>query len=325
MKKRFKRYLLTFLRSVPFDYLMVPLVFCAAIVLYVVRVIGLKYLVKCKSTLIFVGVLPVRNHYYEPLFDKKNLSNQLSDNRKLPGIDWNVHEQLTLLEQFQYNQELDLIPDTYVDDLTFHYENGSFEPGDAEYWYNIIRYKKPSKIIEIGSGNSTKMARLAIEKNKNDNPLYSCEHICIEPFEKPWLEQMDITLLRQKVENTDISVFKRLEENDILFIDSSHVIRPQGDVVYEYLEILPQLNKGVIVHIHDIFTPKDYPEEWVFGDIRLWNEQYMLEAFLTTNQSWKVIAALNLLRHDYYDKLKRKCPKLTPKREPGSFYICKTV
>jgi len=313
------------LRSSPIDYLLVPLVFFAAIILYIVRRVGLRSLVKCKDTLLFVGVLPVRNHYYEPLFDRRNLSNKLSDNRRLPGIDWNIHEQLAILERFQYNEELVLIPDTYVDDMTFHYENGSFEPGDAEYWYNIIRYKKPSKIIEIGSGNSTKIARLAIEKNKSDNPVYSCEHICIEPFEKPWLEQMDITLMRQKVENTDIELFKRLKENDVLFIDSSHVIRPQGDVVYEYLEILPQLNKGVVVHIHDIFTPRDYPEEWIFGDIRLWNEQYMLEAFLTSNQSWKVIAALNLLHHDYYDMLKRKCPKLTPKREPGSFYLIKTV
>ncbi|HAX18069.1 MAG TPA: hypothetical protein DCY00_05695, partial [Actinobacteria bacterium] len=117
--------------------------------------------------------------------------------------------------------------------------------------------------------------------------------------------------------------FKKLDCNDILFIDSSHMIRPQGDVLYEYLELLPDLNNGVIVHIHDIFSPKDYPEEWVIGDVRFWNEQYLLEAFLTSNSRWKIIGALNFLHHNYYELLIEKCPRLTPDREPGSFYIQK--
>ena len=120
-----------------------------------------------------------------------------------------------------------------------------------------------------------------------------------------------------------MSFFSQLEENDILFIDSSHVIRPQGDVVFEYLQILPSLNKGVIVHVHDIFSPKNYPEFWLEGMVRLFNEQYLLEAFLSHNSSWEILAALNYLHHNHYEKLKSVARFLTPDREPGSFYIQK--
>ncbi len=116
-------------------------------------------------------------------------------------------------------------------------------------------------------------------------------------------------------------MFRSLAAGDILFIDSSHVIRPRGDVVFEYLEILPALDVGVIVHIHDIFLPRDYPAEWIVDEVRFWNEQYLLEAFLTLNSDWKVIGALNFLRHHHYQELKAKCPFLTDDREPGSFYI----
>lgn len=308
------------------DILLSPFVFISAVILLIVRRVGFKHFRTCKKALLRVGIMPILNHYYEPLFDKRNLTKPLSDNRVLPGIDWNVQEQISILNSFMYNEEFKGIPDTYKDDLTFYFNNGSFESGDAEYWYSIIRLKKPKIIIEIGSGNSTKMAQLAIQNNKNENSEYQCKHICIEPYEMPWLEKLsNIILIREKVENVNKDIFQELGVNDILFIDSSHIIRPQGDVLFEYLELLPTLNKGVIVHIHDIFSPKDYLEEWIIGDVRFWNEQYLLEAFLTSNSHWKIIGALNFLHHNYYKLLRDKCPRLTPDREPGSFYIQKKV
>jgi hypothetical protein len=131
--------------------------------------------------------------------------------------------------------------------------------------------------------------------------------------------------MRQKVETISLEFFKELENDDILFIDSSHIIRPQGDVLFEYLQILPLLNKGVIVQIHDIFSPKDYPESWVSDEVRLWNEQYLLEAFLSCNNEWEIIGALNYLKHNHYDKLLTKSPHLTTEFEPGSFYIQKLI
>lgn len=202
--------------------------------------------------------------------------------------------------------------------------NGAFESGDAEYWYQLIRATKPQRIIEIGSGSSTLMAIKAVEKNFNDAPSSErCEHICIEPYEMPWLEEVAVSVVRKKVENLELSFFAKLQENDILFIDSTHIIRPQGDVLFEYLQLLPSLKKGVIVHIHDIFSPKNYPHQWLQDEVRFWNEQYLLEAFLTHNRDWRIVGALNYLRHNHYDKLKMVAPSLTPEREPGSFYIQK--
>ena len=139
----------------------------------------------------------------------------------------------------------------------------------------------------------------------------------------PWLEETEVSVVRKKVEQTNIDFFSELEENDILFIDSSHIIRPNGDVLYEYLELLPTLNTGVIVHVHDIFSPRNYPKNWIKDEVRLWNEQYLLEAFLSHNSEWKVIGALNFLHHNHYQDLKTIAPYLMPDREPGSFYMRK--
>src|SRR5690606_29222842 len=98
-----------------------------------------------------------------------------------------------------------------------------------------------------------------------------------------------VEVLRKKVEDIPLEYFRQLQPNDVLFIDSSHVIRPQGDVLYEFLELLPDLPSGVFVHIHDIFTPFDYPEDWVKDHVRLWNEQYLLEAFLSFNRDFRIV------------------------------------
>jgi hypothetical protein len=165
------------------------------------------------------------------------------------------------------------------------------------------------------------MARRALNANVREDSSYTCEHVLVEPYEQDWLEQLGVTVIREKVENCDMRMFAELDAGDILFIDSSHMIRPRGDVLFEYLEILPILKVGVIVHIHDIFSPRDYPAEWVVDEVRFWNEQYLLEAFLTSNKDWKVLGALNLLQHHHFDELRDKCPFLTEDRQPGSFYI----
>lgn len=267
------------------------------------------------------GCFPVLDHYYEPSFLNAPIRELLSTQRDLPGIAWNSEGQLQLLASFSYNDELATVSRWERGDYEFYMDNGAFGSGDAEYWYNLVRLKKPKRIIEIGSGFSTRMARRALEANEREDPLYECEHILIEPYEHEWLEELGVSVIREKVENSDLRMFEKLEADDILFIDSSHIIRPRGDVIFEYLEILPSLNVGVIVHIHDIFSPKDYPAEWIVDEVRFWNEQYLLEAFLTLNSDWRIIGALNFLQHHNYEELKARCPFLTEDREPGSFYI----
>lgn len=303
------------------DLLLILLAMPAALVLKAVRRIGLQRLRGCAWGLLRIGVLPIRRHYYEPFLDPRDLRFPLDQERALPGIDWNIPEQLALLDTLRYENELSLIASPRTSQLDFRLGNGTFESGDAEFLYQLIRAKRPRRVFEIGSGNSTLIARAAIAKNRAEMHDYSCKHLCVEPFEAPWLETADVIVLRRCVEEVEPELFAELEANDLLFIDSTHVIRPQGDVVVEYLEILPRLRPGVIVHAHDIFSPRDYLQEWIEERLLLWDEQYLLEAFLTDNRSWKVIGALNLLRHRHFDALQRVCPYLTPDREPGSFYM----
>jgi hypothetical protein len=252
------------------------------------------------------------------------LRKPLSDDRELAGIDWNTTEQLSLLSNFRFNDELLKFPTDRQDENEFFYGNGMFESGDAEFLYNMIRLNKPKRIFEIGSGQSTLIAKQAVEANRAEDPGYSCEHVCIEPYEAAWLEQLNVDVVRKPVELIDTSFFGNLEKNDILFIDSSHMIRPQGDVLFEYLEILPVVKSGVLIHIHDIFSPKDYLERWIQSEVCFWNEQYLLEAFLSYNSEFKIIGAVNFLKHHYPQELTAACPVLGQQldsREPGSFWL----
>jgi hypothetical protein len=307
------------------DIVFWPFVWPAGLLLKTVRRIGLNRLPLCRAALLRLGVLPLRNHYYEPFFNPSELGRPVEEERALPGIDWNVEGQLSFLRSLTYAGELGFMTQARSGSFEFKLDNGSFESGDAEYLYQVVRRVKPKRVFEIGSGNSTLVVRHAIAKNREEDAGYQCQHVCIEPFEAPWLEKTGVTVVRKRVEDTDPSLFQELEADDLLFIDSSHVIRPQGDVIVEYLQILPLLRAGVIVHVHDIFSPRDYPREWLVERISLWNEQYLLEAFLTGNSSWSIVGALNLLKHRHYEALRAACPHLTPDREPGSFYMRKVA
>lgn len=249
------------------DVLLVPLTYPAAWLLKAIRKAGVQRLPHCKNVLLNVGIFPIIDHYYEPQFNFRQRHLSYAKDRVLPGIDWNIAGQLKFLEMFSCAKELGALPNRKSGALEFYFNNGTFESGDAEYWYQLIRSVKPKQIVEIGSGNSTLMAMKAIRKNREEDASYTCKHICIEPYEMPWLEETGATIVRKKIEDFDAGFFSGLEENDILFIDSSHVIRPQGDVLFEYLQLLPTLRKGVIVHLHDIFSPRNYPDQWLDAEV----------------------------------------------------------
>lgn len=273
-----------------------------------------------------VGVFPILDRYYEPLFQPAHLTRPLDEPRELPGIEMNDAGQLELLSQFRFADELRAIPDRATQKNQFAYDNEFYIWGDAELLYSMVRHKKPRKIIEIGSGQSTLLSLQAIRKNREEDPSYACEIVCIEPYENPWLAELDVTVVRQLVEDLPDSTFTQLGQNDILLIDSSHVIRPQGDVVVEFLNILPKVAPGVLVHVHDIFTPRDYLKEWIVERMRLWNEQYLLEAFLTFNDRFEIVCALNYLKHKYPKETAAAFPKLGERMdavEPGSFWMAR--
>ena len=304
------------------DLVLIPIIFFSGIFLKFYRKVGSKRFPINTNLLKKIGVFPIIDHFYEPFFNHKTLTGDFSKIRNLPSIDFREQEQLDLLKSFKFQKDFQSFLDSEADLKTlrsFSITNGSYGAGDAEILFNFLRLKKPSKIIEIGSGNSTKVIEAALKLNikEGSNPKFTC----IEPY-KPWLKSTEhIKILRSKLEQTSLDWTKELSDGDFLFIDSSHMIRPQGDVLYEYLEIIPTLNPGVFVHVHDIFSPRDYPETWLKKDVKFWNEQYLLETLLSNSNRYKVIASLNYLAKDYFEELKKVCPHLNAKHEPAAFYF----
>jgi len=284
------------------------------------RRFGLHLLPKTKKMLCAVGVFPVRDHYYEPAFHPRHFRSDTSQPRKLPGIDLREASQLEFVRGLRYADEVKAWKTTQHSALEFSLGNTAFGPGDAEMLYQYVRYLKPRRIVEIGSGNSTKICSEATRKNEQEGSP-KVEHVCIEPYEMPWLESLGPEIIRSKVESCPMEIFEKLTAGDFLFIDSSHMIRPQGDVLHEYVEILPRLQSGVHIHIHDIFTPRDYPPRWLVDEVRFWNEQYLLEAMLTKSPRYRIVAAINWLKHDHFELLQTVCPFLEPRHQPGSIYL----
>ena len=140
------------------DVLLWPFVYLSGLLLKKVRYLGVHRLPRCRKTLLDIGVFPIRDHYYEPQFDHRNPKKPFSEDRALPGIDWNVDGQVSLLKRLSFAKELTDVPTEKPSSLDFYFNNGSFESGDAEYWYQLIRSIKPRRIFEVGSGNSTLMA-----------------------------------------------------------------------------------------------------------------------------------------------------------------------
>lgn len=310
------------------DPALVPLTYLAGCWLKAMRRVGgdgLRRLPYCRRVLRRIGIYPLRDHYYEPFFAPDQLRRPLDTDRSLRAIDMNVDGQLQMLRGFRFEEELEKFPLKPPDHgLQYYYNNNFFESGDAEFLYSMVRFLKPKRVIEIGGGFSSLIAKEAMAKNRCQDPDYVCRHVCIEPFERPWLRELEIELIRTPVERCEISLFLDLQANDILFIDSSHVIRPQGDVLYEYLEILPTLRAGVFVHIHDIFTPRDYLPEWLVDKNLLWNEQYLVEAFLSFNTRFEIVGALNYLKHHHLAELTARFPVFARQfetREPGSLWL----
>jgi predicted O-methyltransferase YrrM len=204
-------------------------------------------------------------------------------------------------------------------------DNAAFGRGDADVLYSIIRDKKPGKIIEIGSGNSTLLICQAIRANSQEAPSYRCEFVAIEPYPPAYLSPAPAELTRVEakfVQKIDIEEFASLKADDILFIDSSHTVKIGSDTVYELLSILPALAPGVLIHVHDIFTPHEYPETWLRDGRFFWNEQYMLEAFLSYNKDFEVILPLHAITKKLPELMTELIPSYDTKRHTGqSFWM----
>ena len=244
-------------------------------------------------------------HYYDPLPDFRTVTTAATEARRIsPAIDFDLAGQQALARRLGESYG----PEVVAAAGTFDFRNEYFAGLDAAMYYALIRDLKPRRVIEIGSGYSTRIADLALGRNRAGGD--AGELICIEPFPQPRLldAKLTMTLIEQPVEQVPLDFFDGLEANDILFIDSSHAVKFGGDVCREFLEILPRLQPGVWVHVHDIFMPQDYPASWLIGQRVAFTEQYLLEAFLAFNPAFAVRAVHHWLALDYREDVQALCP-----------------
>ena len=275
-----------------------------------------------------MGIHVGRVGFYEPVPDTRELPERLwTRTSSLPGIDLGLDAQRALVAEFAraYRSEYDALPHGPTGRAhDFYLGNEAFGAVDAEILYCMIRSHRPKRVFEIGSGYSTLLAAQALRVNAEDGSAFGVLTSC-EPYPNATLKGGVpglARLLETKVQDVPMSEFEALEADDILFIDSSHVLKIGSDVQFEYLEILPRLRPGVLVHMHDIFLPAEYPRDWVLREHRFWNEQYLVQAFLAFNSVFRVLWAGSAMSLAHPQVLQSAFPSFSPGvTRPGSLWI----
>lgn len=268
------------------------------------------------------GFLPMPVHYYSPLPDINDLEKREIWNvrSEIAGIDFRVNSQLDLLKELgsNYADECQW-PAELTDNLSEYYVNNpSFSYGCAASTHSMIRKFKPNTIIEIGSGMSSRVISSAI-KLDSEVSNSSTEYFIIDPYPSEFIKsRLDgvTKVIEKKVELNDLAFFDKLKENDILFIDSGHCVKIGGDVNYLFLDILPRLSPGVVIHVHDINLPYEYPKVYATGESfrQFWTEQYLLQSFLAYNNEFEVLLAMNYLMVDHIESFVEAFPHYDPEK-----------
>jgi hypothetical protein len=236
-----------------------------------------------------------------------------------PGIDWREEQQIALCNDVFARQQRLQFSETSTEPTEYVTDNDMYGGLDGWVLEAFLRHLRPRRLIEIGSGFST----LITDRVNRELLAGGMQITCVEPYPRDFLTTMPGIALRvEQVQDTPVGVFDELEAGDVLFIDSSHVVKTGSDARWEYLGILPRLSPGVVVHVHDIFFPRDYPKKWVMEGWG-WNEQYMLQAFLVFNNAYEVVWGTYWMLDRHRDTLSQAFPGIAdPKHLPGaSFWI----
>lgn len=268
-------------------------------------------------------------HYFSPMLNTTELTaprRQLQiwpdDPPEFPGIDWRPDAQLSLCNDVIAGQDRINFSQTKVDvPREFFYPNESFPVLDAWILEAMLRHIQPNKVVEVGSGFSS-LVTAQVNREFFDGKI---KFTCIEPYPPDSIRDLEgINDLRiEMVQDTPLEYFQELESGDVLFIDSSHTVKTGGDVTFLLNQVVPRLQPGVVVHIHDIFLPGEYPKQWVFQG-RGWNEQYLVEAFLNFNSEFEVLLGTQWLVCNH-PQLVTELFGIDPYRGGGSLWIRRKV
>lgn len=260
-------------------------------------------------------------HFYSPLPDPDEIRRRRAtifdrSDPVVPGVEMNLERQKELLEEFRgFYADLPF-PAEREPGCRYWYRNDQYSYADAIFLFCMLRHARPRRVIEIGSGFSSAATLDTIERFLGDD--VRCTFV--EPFPERLLalvREGDLArheLRRQPVQDTPLELFDELAENDVLFVDSTHVAKTGSDVNHLVFRVLPRLAKGVLVHFHDVHWPFEYPEPWVLEG-RGWNEAYLLHAFLMHNDAWEIVCFNTFLESFLEEWFHREMPLCL--RNPG--------
>jgi predicted O-methyltransferase YrrM len=267
-------------------------------------------------------------HFYSPIpaleevrHDESRIFRRVEST--VAGVDLAEESQLTLLREFAHYYNDLPFPEQRKAGFRYFFENSAYSYSDAIFLHCMIRHAKPRRIIEVGSGYSSCMT-LDTNERFFDGTI-SCTFI--EPYPellRSLLREGDfdcIRILPHRLQEVDLSVFRELAANDILFIDSTHVSKTGSDVNRAFFDVLPILARGVYIHFHDVFYPFEYPKEWVYEG-RAWNELYMLRSFLQYNSEFRVVC-FNTFLEQFHEKFFVEHMPLCLKNRGGSIWLQK--
>lgn len=267
------------------------------------------------------GFLPVPVHYYSPVPDIRDLQERRIWDRRgeLAGVAFRPEAQLSFLRQLgnESGGECRWPARSSGTAHEFYTENSCFSFGCAASTHTILRHFKPRTVIEVGSGFSSLVISAALRMNGEEAGGAAPNYTIIDPYPSDAMASLEPTpprVIRQRVELLDPGVFSTLSENDVLFIDSGHTVRTGGDVNFLYLEVLPRLKSGVVIHVHDVPLPGEYPEVY-FTNPRFrmfWTEAYLLQAFLCFNNAFEVLLAMGFLTENHRDAFRAAFPHYDP-------------
>ena len=271
-----------------------------------------------------------RGHYYSPLPDIAAVRAQADllfrrDIAPLPGIDLREDAQRQLLEELAaFYPEFDW-PEEQVPERRYYTSNGMFGFGSGFWLYAMLRRFRPRRVVEIGSGFSSALMLDTSERFLDG----AVDFTFIDPFNERLLgllrpaDAHRTRIIKDVVQNADLATFEALGTDDILFVDSSHVCKVGSDVNFIFNHVFPLLRPGVIVHIHDIYWPFEYPRHWIVDRGWAWNEAYLLRAFLQYNERFEIIQFNNFLACRFPDLIEELMPKVL--KSPGSSFWMRRV
>jgi hypothetical protein len=264
-------------------------------------------------------------HFSSPIPNRREIrAKSDTTTREIPGIDLRAEQQLSLLQTLSnYYAELPFTA-TATDRTRYYYDNDFFSYGDAIILFCMLRHYRPGRVVEVGSGFSS-----AVMLDTKELFLQALDLTFIEP-ETNRLRRLlkdrgetQAHLIEERIQEADLSIVKSLNENDLLFVDSSHVLKLGSDVGHIVFQILPLLKKGVIIHFHDIPWPFEYPREWLDKGI-FWNEAYFLRAFLQYNKAFEILYFNSYIFEFHREILGEKMP-LCLRNPGGGLWLRKVV